>query len=146
MTIPVQVLLAFAMWTIAVLVSGIGMRRWTAIFRGRAQLTDFPGDQAHGSPAYRRAVRAHANCVENLPVFGAIVLAAFAAHAGSERLDQLAVVFLAARVLQSLTHMLFAETNVTVLIRFLFFLVQLLCMVAMAAGIVVPGLLERAMS
>jgi len=135
MTTPLWVFLAFAMWTIAVLLVGIGIRRWTLIFTGRAQLTDFPADIAHGTPAYRRAVRAHANCVENLPVFGALAVTAFAAQAQAPILDALAVTFLAARIGQSLTHMLVTETNTTILIRFLFFLAQIVCMIWMAAEI-----------
>jgi hypothetical protein len=137
MTVPLYVLLIFAMWTLAVLMAGIGIRRWALILSGRAQLTDFPADQPHGGPAYRRAVRAHANCVENLPVYGAIVLVAFAAHADTPRLDALAVVFIAARVCQTLTHTLFTETNTTVMIRFLFFLTQIVCMVWMAISIAI---------
>jgi uncharacterized MAPEG superfamily protein len=139
MTTPLWVLLAFAMWTLAVLMAGIGIRRWTLIFSGKAQLTDFPADVAHGSPAYRRAMRAHANCVENLPVFGAVALAAFAAHADAPMLDALARAFIVARIAQTLTHTLFVETNITVLIRFLFFLAQIACMCWMAAEIAVAA-------
>jgi hypothetical protein len=139
MTIPLWVLLAFAVWTIVVLMVGIGIRRWSLILTGRAALTDFPADQPHGSLAYRRAVRAHANCVENLPVYGAIVFAAFAAQASSPRLDTLALVFIAARVCQTLVHTLLVETNTTVLIRFVFFLTQIVAMLWMAAEIVAHG-------
>lgn len=135
MTTPLWVLLAFAMWTLAVLMAGIGVRRWSLIFSGQAQLTDFPADTPHGTPAYRRAMRAHANCVENLPIYGAIVLAAFATQVTHAILDTLALTFLAARVGQTLTHMLLVETNATVLARFLFFLAQVACMVWMAAEI-----------
>lgn len=75
MSIPVAALLAFAIWTISLLTSTIGIARWGMIFQGKAELKSFPGDEAHGSPFYRRATRAHANCIENLPVFGAIVFA-----------------------------------------------------------------------
>jgi hypothetical protein len=132
MTIPVWVLLGFAVWTIAVLMAGIGIRRWSLILMGRAQLTDFPSDQPHGSTAYRRAVRAHANCVENLPVFGAIVFALSASQTASATIDMLAIVFLIARICQSLVHMTFAETNATVLIRFSFFAAQLAIMLTFA--------------
>lgn len=136
MTTPLWVLLAFAMWTLAVLLVGIGVRRWSLIFAGKAQLTDFPADSPHGSPAYRRAVRAHANCVENLPVYGAIALAAFAAQVNTPLLDELAIAFLAARIGQTLTHTLFPETNTTVMLRFLFFLAQIVCMIWMTSEIV----------
>lgn len=137
MTVPVWVLLGFALWTIAVLMAGIGIRRWTLILTGSAQLTDFPGDTAHGSPAYRRAVRAHANCVENLPVYGAIVVALTASQTNSPTIDALAVAVLIARICQSLVHMSFAETNTTVLIRFSFFTVQLAAMLWLAIEIAV---------
>lgn len=136
MTIPLWVLLAFAVWTIAVLMTGIGIRRWALILTGQAQLTDFPADVPNGSTAYRRAVRAHANCVENLPVYGAVALCTFAAQATTPLLDALALAFIAARVCQSLVHMLFAETNITVLIRFTFFLAQLVAMLWMAWEVV----------
>jgi hypothetical protein len=76
MSLPLWMLLGFAGWTLLVLLAGVGVRRWLLIFSGQASLTSFPGDTPHGSPAYRRATRAHANCVENLPVFAAIVLTA----------------------------------------------------------------------
>lgn len=136
MTIPLWVLLAFAVWTIAVLMTGIGIRRWALILIGQAQLTDFPADVPHGSTAYRRAVRAHANCVENLPVYGAVALCSFAAQVSTPVLDTLALAFIAARVCQSLVHMLFAETNLTVLVRFTFFLSQLVALLWMVWEIV----------
>src|SRR3954454_18501702 len=87
MSIPVWAVLAFATWTIAILMLGVGVYRWSLILAGKAELKSFPGDEPHGSPLYRRAVRAHANCVENLPVFAAIVLAEQAAGAHSSTLD-----------------------------------------------------------
>ena len=136
MSIPLWVLLAFACWTLLVLMTGVGIRRWTLILAGHAQLTDFPSDVAHGSAAYRRAVRAHANCVENLPVYGAIALTASAAHVASASMDTLALIFVAARVCQTLVHMAATETNATVFVRFSFFLTQIVAMFWMAAEIV----------
>lgn len=136
MTIPLWVLLSFAVWTLLVLMVGIGVRRWTLILTGRAQLTEFPADTAHGSIPYRRAVRAHANCVENLPVFGALVFVMFAAGVANATMDTLAIVFIIARVCQSLVHMALEETNATVLVRFLFFLTQIVVMFWMALEVV----------
>lgn len=136
MTIPLWMLLGFAVWTIAVLMAGIGVRRWALILTGRAQLTEFPADTPHGSAPYRRAVRAHANCVENLPVYGAIALTTFAAQVGGALIDALAMAVLAARIGQSLVHMTLVETNATVLIRFLFFLTQIVAMIWMAVEVV----------
>ncbi|HET6416660.1 MAG TPA: MAPEG family protein, partial [Polyangiales bacterium] len=74
MSIPVWVLLAFAVWTLLVLVLTVGIYRWGLIFAGRVQVKEFRADQIEGSDRYRRSMRAHLNCVENLPVYGAIVL------------------------------------------------------------------------
>jgi hypothetical protein len=136
MSVPLWVLLAFACWTLVVLMVGVGIRRWALILSGSAQLTDFPADVAHGSPAYRRAVRAHANCVENLPVYGAIVVTGFAAQALSPITDTLALVFMGARICQTIVHMAVAETNLTVSVRFTFFFTQIVAMFWMAAEIV----------
>jgi uncharacterized MAPEG superfamily protein len=136
MSVPLWVLLAFACWTLIVLMVGVGIRRWALILSGSAQLTDFPADVAHGSPAYRRAVRAHANCVENLPVYGAIVFVGFAAQALSPIMDTLSLVFMGARISQTIVHMAVAETNLTVSVRFTFFLTQIVVMFWMAAEIV----------
>lgn len=137
MTTPLWVLLAFAVWTIAVLLAGIGVRRWTQILTGTAQLTNFPADMPHGSAAYRRAMRAHANCIENLPVYGAVALAAYAAHVTTPIVDTLAITFIVARVCQSLVHTSLVETNTTVLIRFVFFFTQLVAMMWMAAEVAI---------
>ncbi len=135
MSTPLWVLLAFACWTLIVLMIGVGISRWSLILTGRAQLTDFPGDTTHGSTAYRRAVRAHANCVENLPVYGAIATTAFAAQTTGATMDMLAFVFMGARICQTAIHMAFVETNTAVFVRFSFFTVQVVAMLWMAAKI-----------
>ncbi|HEY8002902.1 MAG TPA: MAPEG family protein [Phenylobacterium sp.] len=131
MSLSLWMLLGFAAWTLAVLLFGVGVRRWALILTGRAALASFPGDTPHGSPAYRRATRAHANCVENLPVFAAIVLTAAVVHAQSASLDRLAATVLVARIAQSSVHLALPETNRTVAVRFGFFLVQVAAMIAM---------------
>ena len=132
MTIPLWVLLAFAVWTVLVLLSGIGVHRWSRILSRKAELADFPGGAAEGTPAYCRATRAHANCVENLPIYAALALTAAVARIDTPHLDQLAVTILIARVCQSLVHMILPETNITVGIRFSFFAVQLVAFLWMA--------------
>ncbi len=136
MSIPVWVLLGFAAWTIATLLGSVGVYRWSRILTGRAGLSDFPADAPHGEQWYRRAMRAHANCVENLPVYGAIVVALVATGLRSEFLDGLAILLLTARVLQTLVHIALPESDSSVGIRFRFFLTQLVCMATMAAVVV----------
>ena len=94
------------------------------IFRGKAELKSFPGDEPHGSPFYRRATRAHAICIENLPVFGAIVLAGEASGARSTVLDGLAIAVVVARAFQSSMH-LSSGSNWVIGVRFAFLAVQL---------------------
>jgi uncharacterized MAPEG superfamily protein len=98
-------------------------------------LKSFPGDEPHGSPFYRRAVRAHANCVENLPVFAAIVLATQAAGAHSTTLDVLSMMVVTARVAQTSAH-LASGSNAAIAVRFTFLSVQLAAFVWMGALVV----------
>ena len=53
MTLSLWMLLAFAGWTLLVLLTGVGVYRWSLIFTGRAELTSFPGDTPHGQTAMR---------------------------------------------------------------------------------------------
>ena len=133
MSLALWMLLGFATWTLLLMVIGIGTYRWAMIFRGAAELTSFPGDVPHGSVAYRRLVRAHANCLENLPVFAVIVLIGAVTGLHPAGTDALAATTLSARIVQSSVHMLFTERNATVAVRFSFFLVQAAAMMVMGA-------------
>ena len=124
-------LFGFATWTLFVMIIGIGVYRWAMILRGVAELTSFPGDVPHGSVAYRRAVRAHANCLENLPVFAVVVLVGAVTGLHPAGTDALAVTTLGARIVQSSVHMLFPEQKATVAVRFSFFLAQVAAMLLM---------------
>ena len=87
-SIPILMVLLFAVWTILLLVMTVGIYRWSSIFAGKAQLMDFPADDVRGSDFYKRSMRAHANCVENLPIFIAVVFGAHAAGLVSEYADR----------------------------------------------------------
>lgn len=131
MTIPIATLLGFAAWTLILLLGTVGIWRWARILTGRMKLTEFPADQLHGSTGYRRAIRAHANCIENLPVFATIVLVLEVTQTGGLLVDQLCIAILAARLAQSLVHITFTETSLFIGIRFSFFLVQILAMLTL---------------
>lgn len=124
MTTPLWSLLGFALWTLVLLISTIGVYRWSHILTGRRALTDFPADKVEGANWYRRAMRAHANCIENLPIFGVIVFALHVAGLQSETLSSVAVLILLARVTQSLLHVFWMETTTTVAVRFGLFMTQ----------------------
>jgi uncharacterized MAPEG superfamily protein len=131
-TTPVLALLGFAVWTLLVLFGSVGVYRWSRILFAGARLTDFPADAPEGADWYKRAMRAHANCVENLPVFAAIVVAIVATGVASPALDALALVVVAARVCQSLVHVALPQTQPVIAVRFVFFFAQAMAMLAMA--------------
>jgi uncharacterized MAPEG superfamily protein len=136
MSIPVWVLLAFAVWSMLVLMLTVGIYRWGLIFAGRVQANDFRADQVEGSDRYRRAMRAHLNCLENLPIYGAIVLVIVVSGAHSSALDVLALTLLGARIAQTLIHVSWEQTNLLAYLRFGFFFVQLICMLWMTVLVV----------
>jgi uncharacterized MAPEG superfamily protein len=125
MTLPVWMLLGFATWTVLLLLVTVGIYRWSRILTGRVPISEFRADQVEGKDWYKLSMRAHANCVENLPVFGAIVFALYAGHIASTTVNVLAVAILAARIMQSLVHVCLVQTNTVVSLRFGFFFVQI---------------------
>lgn len=139
MTVPVWALLGFATWTVVLLLATVGVYRWSRILTGRVAIRDFRADQIDGADWYRRAMRAHANCVENLPVFGAIVLALYVSGIGGATVNRVSVAVLAARVMQSLVHVCLVQTNPVVSVRFAFFFTQIAGFLWLAAIVVSRG-------
>ena len=131
MTISAYALLGFAAWTLLTLTATVGFYRWSRVFTGRASVAEWRADEPQGSEWYRRAMRAHANCVENLPVFATVVLLGLVSGLQDPRFDALAVLVVVARVLQTLVHVSLVQTNVVASVRFAFFFAQVLAMVAM---------------
>lgn len=140
MSVPVWMLLGFATWTLLLLMFTVGTHRWSHILSGRRQISGFRADPIDEADWYKRATRAHANCIENLPVFGAIVAALHIANVSNPWCDALAVAILIARVSQSLVHVGFVQTNTAVSLRFSLYCVQavgflgLIGIVVMSAG------------
>jgi uncharacterized MAPEG superfamily protein len=131
MNIPIIVLLGFAAWPLLTLFSSIGVYRWSRILTGRTSIAEWRADLPQGSDWYQRAIRAHMNCVENLPVYTAIVVALIATGVKSATIDTLAVALLGARVGQTLVHIGLPPTNAAASLRFALFFVQAICMIAM---------------
>ena len=134
MTTPLYALIGFVFWTFALFVGVAGMRV-AKVLSGQAQANDFPAGQPHGSDFYWRWNRAHANCLENLPLFAAVVLTAAVANHTSPAFDQCARIYMGARIGQSLTHIA-SGSVMAVNVRFTFFLVQLVSLMIMALGVV----------
>jgi uncharacterized MAPEG superfamily protein len=136
MSIPILVLLGFAAWTVLTLIGSVGVYRWSRILTGRASIAEWRADEPQGNDWYRRAMRAHMNCVENLPVYTAIVVALTATGQQSIAIDRLAIAMLAARIGQTVTHIALQPTNAATGLRFSLYSIQVFCMVAMGAILV----------
>lgn len=121
MTPTATALLGYTAWTLFLLALLI-VSRTTAVMAGKKRANSFSplGEDVEGFA--RRLTRAHANCYENLPIAAAVLLYAIA-EAQTAVTDGLAYIFLAARILQSVTH-LASTSNQAVTVRFAFFLVQ----------------------
>jgi uncharacterized MAPEG superfamily protein len=137
MKVPVLVLLGFAGWTLLTLFGSIGVYRWSRILSGRASIAEWRADLPQGSDWYQRAMRAHMNCVENLPVYAAIVVALMATGLQTPLIDRLALTILAARIGQTVAHITLPPTNAATSLRFAFFLLQVVCMIV--TGVIVAA-------
>ncbi|HEY0724105.1 MAG TPA: MAPEG family protein [Pyrinomonadaceae bacterium] len=125
MTIPAWMLLGFASWTLLLLMVTVGIYRWSLILTGRREVSSFRADPIEEADWHKRGTRAHANCIENLPVFGAIVMALHVGHVTGFWVDAFSVAILVGRILQSTVHICFVQTNTAVSFRFSFLCVQL---------------------
>ena len=131
MTIPQWTLLGFTAWTLVLLMATVGVYRWANILMSKARIASFRSDQLEGEDWYRRGTRAHANCIENLPVFGAIVYVITTIGLQGPMVDTLCIAILAARICQSTVHVSHVQTDALVAVRFSFFSVQLVCFLAL---------------
>lgn len=118
----ITALLLFAAWTLILMFTYVGYRvalvlamKKPANSWGRGLPTDDP-------PFITRAQHAHLNCLENLPIFAAIVLAGVALGKAGV-VDQVAAFVLYARLAQSVTHLI-GTTATLVFIRANFLVIQ----------------------
>jgi uncharacterized MAPEG superfamily protein len=132
-------LLGFTFWTLLLLVFGIGVTRVSQVMRKEARANSFNPSVPHGSDAYQRRMRAHLNCVENLPVFASLVLLGAVLGMTGPWFQITALTVLPARVGQSVVHISSGRNRAT-LARFAFFTVQLLCFTIMGVLLIARGL------
>ncbi|MGO4502943.1 MULTISPECIES: MAPEG family protein [unclassified Dyella] len=116
------VLTLFIAWTLFLLVLMEGIRSYLVV-SGRARSNEFKPDNANLSPFLQRLARAHANCIESLPVVGGLLLVAIVTGRSGVT-DGLAPWLLVARMAQSVTHLV-SLSVLAVNVRFFFFAVQL---------------------
>ncbi len=115
-------LFGFVSWALLLLIV-MEVIRTKLVLTGSVPANGFNPDNSNLSPFMQRLARAHANCLEGLPLFGGLMLIAVVAGK-SPVTDPLAYVLLGARVVQSLIH-LASTTSFAVTARFSAFAVQL---------------------
>ena len=122
MSATLQSLLGFLAWTLALLVVMEAIRT-KLVLTGAVPANGFKPDNAGLSPFMQRLARAHANCLEGLPLFGGFMLVAVVAGKTAVT-DPLAYVMLGARIAQSVIHLL-SVAPAAVTARFIAFAVQM---------------------
>lgn len=128
---PVTALILFAVWTL-LLVLSIGAWRIGQVLLGQKKTNEFPSGSPHGSDAYWRLNRAHFNAVENLPIFGVLVLSGSYLQVSDAAFQILPSLVVYARIAQSIIH-LSSGSAFAVTLRFLAYAVQVASMFVIAA-------------
>lgn len=116
------VLVGLAAWTLFLVVV-MEMLRFRLILTNAIAANGFKPDNSNLSPFMQRIARAHANCVENVPIFGILLIVALLANRTGVT-DLLAPWLLGARVVQSCFHLASGNLLVTWL-RFIAYAVQI---------------------
>lgn len=114
-------LVGYAAWFL-LLVFGIVAYRSGLVVAKKHTVNGFAPHGADVGEFSGRLCRAHANTVENFAVFSSLILLAMATGNGAVT-DPLARWVLVARVAQSVTHLI-SESEIAVMVRVTFFLVQ----------------------
>ncbi len=122
MSASLLALLGFISWTLFLLVL-MEVIRSKLVLTGAVPANGFDPENTNLSPFMQRLARAHANCLEGLPIFGGLLILAVVAGR-SQVTDPLAYVLLAARVAQSLIH-LWSTSPAAAMARFTAFSVQM---------------------
>jgi uncharacterized MAPEG superfamily protein len=115
-------LVGFVAWSLFLLVLMEVIRSKLVLTKAVAA-NGFNPENSNLSPFMQRLTRAHANCIEGLPIFGGLMLIAVVAGRTSIT-DPLAYLFLFARILQSVIHLI-SLSALAVTFRFTAFAVQL---------------------
>jgi uncharacterized MAPEG superfamily protein len=127
---PLLHLTLFAGWAILLLVLIELVRSWL-MSAHNYPVTGFPAGERHGPDAYWRLYRAQANCLEFLPIYGAVIVAMALSGNDIPPLFKLAsFVIVCARPLQSLVHVLSTKAP-AIRLRASLFLIQLAALTTM---------------
>ena len=128
------VLTLFISWALLLLIL-MEMLRSYLVVSGRVRSNEFNPENSNLSPFMRRLARAHANCLEGLPIFGGLLVVALATGR-TEVTEPLAPWLLGARVVQSSIH-LASLSVIAVNARFTAFAIQIAIAVYWACALIV---------
>lgn len=126
-------LLLFAAWTLVLMFLYVGYRVALVLAMRKKANSWTRGQPTDDPPFITRAQHAHLNAVENLPVFGAIVLAAVALNKTAV-VDGLAGWVLLLRLAQSTVHLI-GITPALVFVRANLFTLQVILFLYMIWGL-----------
>lgn len=115
-------LTGFIAWALALLVLMEAIRAGLVLSR-RVPADGFDPANSRQSPFMQRLARAHANCLEGLPIFGGLMLVAIVTERTAVT-DSLASALLVARIAQSSIHLVSVSRN-AITLRFAAFTVQM---------------------
>lgn len=128
MSTSLVALLGLAAWTLAFVLVLIPYRSARVLAGQRKADAWTRGREPADPPVIKRLGDAHANCVEMLPIAAAVLLVAVSAG-DSGVTDGLALWFLAARIGQSVSHIISVHHLMIFFVRFPLFMVQVLILV-----------------
>ena len=128
------VLTLFISWALLLLIL-MEMLRSYLVVSGRVRSNEFNPENSNLSPFMQRLARAHANCLEGLPIFGGLLVVALATGR-TEVTEPLAPWLLGARVVQSSIHLASLSVN-AVNARFTAFAIQIAIAVYWACALIV---------
>ncbi|MDE0855089.1 MAG: MAPEG family protein, partial [Nevskia sp.] len=129
----IHALIGFTAWTLLLVILVFAWRGIEIVVNGKKADSWTRGKDVETPALVRRIEHAHMNCVENLPLFAVIVLAA-AAMGKSAVTEPYAMFVLYARVAQSVTHLI-GISHWLVMLRATFWAAQLALFVIMLAGL-----------
>ena len=128
MSVSILSLLGFVAWALALLLIGITYRAAMVFSFSKKADAWTRGRDAEDPAIFKRANDAYNNCLEMLPLFAAVILAA-AVLDNSAVTNGLAMIFLAARVGQSVSHVISVHHLMIFFVRFPLFMLQVVLLV-----------------
>lgn len=123
MTPSLTALAAYLGWTLLLLGVGVAYRSFMVLSTQRKADAWTRGRDPEDMPLFKRVADAFSNCLETAPLFIGVILIAYASDQSAVT-DGLAMLFVAARVVQSVSHAISVHHLMIFFVRFPAFLLQ----------------------